>query len=557
MNHQNRCAAIYARVSTDKQSQLSTTDQIRKCREWAAVHGFIVNDEHIYADEAVSGVGIDRAALGRMMAAATSAAHPFDAILVDDTSRLSRSMKDSLGIREQLNFAGVRQVAVSQGIDSNDEQSDILVTVHGLVDSLYVKELAKKTHRGLEGLMLRGLSTGGRCYGYTAVSAGLGTSKRLEINERESATIRRIFEFSSSGLSLKAIARKLNAECVDPPRPRAGRRASWCPTAIRAILKRELYKGEVIWNRSKFEKVPGTNKRRSKPRPQSEWKRSERTDLAIVPSELWEQVQHRFRSFDGLHTQKRGLLPRSVTSPFLFSGLLKCGECGGNLIIATGGGTHRRPKYVCSNYFNRGVCANRLYIRRDHLEERLLGRIQSELLRPEVIEYALGEFGRQLRTALGSLGGEIEQMRKRKEELDRKIQNLVFAIEDHGHSSALLQQLGQHQAEKDMITARLLSATAGSIEERLGEIREFVETGISDLRGLLNRDVILAKAEMRKHLDEIRMIPTAGQATRHYVAEGSWNLLGNNSNLDQTRQPSDWRIRMVAGVGFEPTTSGL
>ena len=225
MNHENRCAAIYARVSTDKQSQLSTADQIRKCREWAAVDGFVVNDEHIYVDEAVTGFGIDRAALGRMMAVATSAAHPFDAVLVDDTSRLSRSMKDSLGIREQLNFARVRQVAVSQGIDSDDEQADILVAVHGLVDSLYVKELAKKTHRGLEGLMLRGFSTGGRCYGYTAVPAGAGTAKRLDINEREAIAVCRIFEFSASGLSLKAIARKLNAECTDPPRPRAGRRA--------------------------------------------------------------------------------------------------------------------------------------------------------------------------------------------------------------------------------------------------------------------------------------------------------------------------------------------
>jgi site-specific DNA recombinase len=557
MNHRNRCAAIYARVSTDKQSQLSTADQVRKCREWAAVHGFIVNDEHLFVDEAVSGVGIDRAALGRMMAAATSAAHPFDVILVDNTSRLSRSMKDSLGIREQLNFAGIRQVAVSQGIDSDDEQADILVTVHGLVDSLYVKELAKKTHRGLEGLALRGLSTGGRCFGYTAIPVGAGTSKRIAINEREAATVRRIFEFSASGVSLKGIARKLNAECVDAPRPRAGHRASWCPTAIRAILKRELYRGEVIWNRSKFEKVPGTNKRRSKLRPQNEWKRSERADLTIVSRELWDQVQQRFQSFDGLHTQKRGLLPRSVTSPYLFSGLLKCGECGGNLIIATGGGTHRRPKYVCSNYFNRGVCGNRLYIRRDHLEERLLGRIQSELLRPEVIEYAVSEFGRQLHVALESLDGEIGQMRKRKEELDRRIRNIVAAIEEHGHSPALLQQLAQNQREVDAITGRLLSATPGLIEERLAEIRAFVETGISDLRGLLSRDVMLAKAEMRKHLDEVRMIPTSGQKAWHYVAEGSWNLLGTNSNLDQTRQPSDWRIRMVAGVGFEPTTSGL
>jgi site-specific DNA recombinase len=559
MNHPARCAAIYARVSTDKQSQLSTADQIRKCREYAATHGLVVSDDHVYVDEAVSGVGIDRAALGRMMDAAVSAARPFDAVLVDDTSRLTRSTKDALGIFERLNFAGVQLVAVSQGIDSRDDQAQVLLTVHGMVDSLYVKELAKKIHRGLEGLVLRGLHAGGRCFGYTAVPVGEGSSKRLTINEPEAAVVRRIFELSASGVSQKAIAKRLNVECIAPPRSRAYRRPTWCPTAIRAMLKRELYKGEVIWNRSKFEKVPGTNKRRRKMRRETEWQRIQHTELAIVPAELWDRVQRRLHSFDGLHQAQRhpGLLPRSLTSPYLFSGLLKCGVCGGNLIIATGGGTHRHPKYVCSNYFNRGVCGNRLYIRRDQLEERLLGRLQSELLRPEVIDYAVSEFGRQLRTALGNLGGEVEQMRRRKQELERKIQNLVAAIADHGHSSPLLQQLAQHESEMHAITDQLLSTTPGSVEARIGEIREFVEAGITDMRDLLNRDVLLAKAELRKHLDEVRMIPTQGQEAWHYIAEGKWDLLGADSGLDRTRQPSDWRIRMVAGVGFEPTTSGL
>ena len=75
-------------------------------------------------------------------------------------------------------------------------------------------------------------------------------------------------------------------------------------------------------------------------------------------------------------------------------------------------------------------------------------------------------------------------------------------------------------------------------------------------RGLLNRDVMLAKAELRKHLDAVRMIPTESDEAWHYVAEGAWNLLGADSDVDRMRQPSGWRIRMVAGVGFEPTTSG-
>jgi hypothetical protein len=104
----------------------------------------------------------------------------------------------------------------------------------------------------------------------------------------------------------------------------------------------------------------------------------------------------------------------------LFSGLLKCGECGANLIVGTGGGTHKHKKYVCANYFNRGTCGNDLYIRRDVLEERLLKRLQSELLRPEVIDYAVGEVGRQLRSHRLSLSGDLSKLRLRKEQLDRE-----------------------------------------------------------------------------------------------------------------------------------------
>lgn len=76
------------------------------------------------------------------------------------------------------------------------------MTVHGLVDSLYVKELAKKTHRGLESCAIEGLHTGGRCYGYTAVAVGEGESKRLVINDGEAVVVRRIFDMFSNGVSL-------------------------------------------------------------------------------------------------------------------------------------------------------------------------------------------------------------------------------------------------------------------------------------------------------------------------------------------------------------------
>src|SRR6185312_11608605 len=121
--------------------------------------------------------------------------------LFDDTSRLSRNIGDIARAFETLKFVGIRVIAVSQGIDSENEQADVLMTVHSLVDSLYIKELAKKTHRGLEGLALQGLHTGGKCFGYKIVEAG-DNRKQYEVNPEEAPIVQKIFEMAASGVSL-------------------------------------------------------------------------------------------------------------------------------------------------------------------------------------------------------------------------------------------------------------------------------------------------------------------------------------------------------------------
>jgi site-specific DNA recombinase len=180
MNRTSRRAAIYARISTDKQNPLSPADQERKCREYAERNGIVVLDGRVYVDE-LSGVGMDRPFLQKLLRAAFSPARPFDVILVDDTSRLSRSTEGVLSIYHRLNFAGIQLIAVSQNIDSLHDQAETLITIHGLIDSTYIRELAKKTHRGCESAVLRGLHVGGSCFGYGTAPAGeAGTgSKRL------------------------------------------------------------------------------------------------------------------------------------------------------------------------------------------------------------------------------------------------------------------------------------------------------------------------------------------------------------------------------------------
>ena len=89
-------------------------------------------------------------------------------------------------------------------------------------------------------------------------------------------------------------------------------------------------------------------------------------------------------------------------------------------------------------------------------------------------------------------------------------------------------------------------------------LRTRIRAELEDIGILLNTDAPRAKAELRKHVTEIRMTPSESNGDRFYVAEGKWDLVGGESKGSQLleRKESPY-FPMVAGVGFEPTTFGL
>jgi site-specific DNA recombinase len=129
-----RCAA-YARYSSDRQSPASIQDQLRNARKRAEQEDWVFLEDHVYTDEALSGAGADRPGLIRLLQAASTTPRPFDVLLIDDTSRISRNQGETARILDRLKFLGIRILAVSQGIDTQSEQADVLMTVHCLVDS--------------------------------------------------------------------------------------------------------------------------------------------------------------------------------------------------------------------------------------------------------------------------------------------------------------------------------------------------------------------------------------------------------------------------------------
>ena len=95
------------------------------------------------------------------------------------------------------------------------------------------------------------------------------------------------------------------------------------------------------------------------------------------------------------------------------------------------------------------------------------------------------------------------------------------------------------------------------MEAELGGIHAYLTTRLADIRSLLSKNVPLARVELAKQVREIRMQASTVGAEKFYIADGEWNLLGSLPGTGPTRQPSDWRVRMVAGAGFEPATFGL
>jgi site-specific DNA recombinase len=287
-------------------------------------------------------------------------------------------------------------------------------------------------------------------------------------------------------------------------------------------------------------KAPRSNKRLRRWRPRSDWRVIERPELRIVREDLWTEVQARgARLKEVCGTQRReGLLNRAVSSRYLLSGFMRCGCCGANLVIVSGRNGDRYPRYGCPQNFYRGTCPNDLKERQDWIEGRLLSELQDRVLKPEVIEFAIQEFGRQLRAALSNVSAELDHMREQKAKLEGELANLTAAVAERGHSNALLSAIAQREVQLQEITDKLLSAGKGSIEADLVEIRQFVTEHLCDVRSLLHEDVALARAELGKRVSRIMMKPDLHR--RHYTAIGEWDLLGGYENSG--------RVRYIAGA---------
>jgi DNA invertase Pin-like site-specific DNA recombinase len=179
-------AVIYARYSTDLQSASSIDDQVRLCRERLQRDGHEL--VKVYSDRAVSGATLIRPGIQLLLQDASHGG--FDLVYAEALVRISRDQEDAAGFFKRIAFPAVTIVTLAEG-----EISELHMGLKGPMNALFLKDLAQKTRRGLQGRVLQGFSGAGVCYGYDLVPGKSG-SRRINVSEakvvkRSSATLPR------------------------------------------------------------------------------------------------------------------------------------------------------------------------------------------------------------------------------------------------------------------------------------------------------------------------------------------------------------------------------
>lgn len=533
-----RCA-VYARYSSDLQSPTSITDQLRLCEAFAERQGWTVVAR--FEDAALSGFGVEhRPGYRALVAAALQSPPPFDLVLVEDVSRLTRDLSEVLRLYHRLRLKGVDLVGVSDGVSTVNQSGKVTLTVKGLVNELYLDDLRAKTHRGLEGRVTRGMSAGGRLFGYRTVSvpdeahAGKRDAPaRFEIDGGEAEIVRRIFRGYAAGQSMKAIAHQLNADGVPFPAKdtkRGPARRGWAISTIYTILLNEKYVGVWVWNKTRFLKDPDSGRRRPVPRPQAEWIRHDRPELRIVDDELWRAVQSRLRQIRQGFGRPGGP-PNGGAGPmysrYLLTGLVRCAVCGARMRAQTAvkrkrDRVYRAGWYRCSFAADKGptVCGHRVWYRQDRLEGALLAKFR-EAMTPPIINALTQAVNAELGAASRAQDDRARELKTEILRLEREAGNLVrflaggesFSVRSELQSiEAGLQGLRLELAEIEHEAGlNLPRASPGWIRARL----EHLDT-------LLRDDAPRARLEILKHLDgDLTIRPLASQAPTTERARGA------------------------------------
>lgn len=282
------------------------------------------------------------------------------------------------------------------------------------------------------------------------------------------------------------------------PPPRQGKKG-WCPTAIREMLYRPLYRGLIIWNESQKVVRGGTKKRRQ--RPESERITVEAPELRILTPDLWESVQSRLAQ----SKDKTRPRVRDIESKYLLTGMTRCAHCGGPMLVV-GPGTSRRQGrfYACAYHRKRGskICQNSMLAEQEVLDKVLL-RSLANVLHEQVLERAIEQALVQMRTQQDTQLDRRTQIERELSLIEATEKRLVDGIAKGESMDPLLTRLRTEQERKKVLIAELgQTEQKGPSEWDVARLKRELRTRLEDLPSLLGCHISESRKLLRILFEE-------------------------------------------------------
>ena len=539
-----KLVALYGRFSTEHQNAKSAEDQLADCRAYAGRQGYTIVGE--YQDEAKSSASLhNRQGLDDLRAIVKGG--QIRAVIVEATNRLSRSQADIGQLFREFEFYDTELETPTGG-----KVDKVRAGLDGLTGEMQLD--AGKVHikRGLDKVVASGRRPGGKVYGYRKRYGPVNGLQDIE--PAEEAVVRRIFEEFAAGTSTRGIAHALNRDGIPAPHGKewTGSTINGSRTRQNGILENHQYVGRVVYNKSRKLRHPDTGKRVNKPNPPSEWKTFDDPALRIIPDELWQKVQARLVDMARPRKNAEPILRR----PHMLSGLLRCGTCGGGLVIH-GVGRQGRRRVRCSKAREAGTCVNTSSFYIDEIEQTVLRGIMFALRHPQALELYVEEYKNEMARQHRDVGRRRAELKNDHSATCEALDRLVAAVAAGTMPLELVKAKSDElTAERDRLKTELdiaereipmnIAVHPQAVEHFQRTVRELAGefgtgTGIlpADLLNQSLRDLIVSVT-----IYEAKMVSALAR-----IAPFVWTPAKNT--------PPRVAIRVVPQEGLEPPTYAL
>ena len=491
---------IYARYSSDRQTEQSIEGQLKECYAYALRNNYNIIEEYI--DRAITGTTDHRPEFQRMID--DSARKHFQGVLVYQLDRFARNRYDSATYKAKLKKNGVRVLSARENI--SDDASGVLMeaVLEGMAE-YYSVELSQKIRRGLNINIEKCLSTGG----VPALGFMVDSDRRILIDPATAPIVVKIFEMYVDGQTMAEIIRYLNANQI-----KTAYGNNFNKSSINRILTNKRYIGVYTYADNEIPNgLP-----------------------LIVEQELFQAAQNK------LQKNKTSPARAKAKVEYLLSAKLFCGYCNASMTGVSGTSkTEKKYHYYQCVLNRRDKFCNKKTVQKNYIEDMAVVKLR-EFLTSENINTIAAEVVKLCERE--SNNENTKRLQKLLNENENAMENLLKALESGQVIDVISDRIAQKKKEHDELERQLLLESVQHPVPSVKDIKFFLSKfKKGDINDSKYRQALIDMLVNKIYLYDNKMTVLCNAQDSRF-----------DINLDEKSSPKE---RLVEMAGVEPASESI